>query len=147
MLPTLWKATNGNWNPFRDLETISEEFNKMLNGGSFEPLARTPAVDIVDSKNHLRIMAELPGMDKKDIHVSVDGDVLTIKGEKHKEAETKEDGYVKSERYYGSFQRAIQLPSSIDTNDIKAAYKNGVLELTLNKREEAKPRQISIDVN
>jgi HSP20 family protein len=107
----------------------------------------TPSIDVIDSKNDVKVLAEIPGLNKDDIHVSVDGDVLTVKGEKKQVAETKENGVLRSERVYGSFYRALTLPKTVDAANIKAAYANGVLELTLPKIEEAKPKQISISVN
>jgi len=83
---------------------------------------------------------------KEDIDVSVLNDVLTIKGEKKQEKEVNEKGYVRSERFYGSFQRTIALPAGVDAAKVAAAYKNGVLELTLPKKEDAKPKQIKVDV-
>lgn len=106
-----------------------------------------PSIEVIDEKNDVKVLAEIPGLNKDDIHVSVDGDLLTVKGEKKQTANTKENGIVRSERVYGSFYRALTLPKTVDANNIKASYQNGVLELTLPKIEEAKPKQISITVN
>lgn len=107
----------------------------------------TPSIDVVNGKNDVKILAEIPGLNKEDIHVAVDGDVLTVKGEKKQTATSDENGLVRNERVYGSFYRALTLPKTVDSSNIKAAYNNGVLELTLPKIEEAKPKQIAISVN
>ena len=106
----------------------------------------SPSIEVIDAKNDVRVLAEIPGLNKEDIHVSVDGNLLTVKGEK-KQAADKENGVVRSERVYGNFYRALTLPKTVDAGNIKATYQNGVLELTLPKIEEAKPKQISISVN
>lgn len=156
MTPVLWKSKEARWNPFREFEVLQDEMNKLFNfslgrynekdGGTLEA-AWTPAIDVLDGKNNIRILAEIPGLNKEDIQVSVDGDILTIHGEKKKEEEKKEEGYVRTERTYGAFYRAMTLPKGIDTASVKANYKNGVLELTLDKKEEAKPKQITVNVN
>ena len=105
-----------------------------------------PAVDIYEEKDNLVIKADLPGIDSKDLNIDITGDTLTIKGEKHREEETKEKGYYRTERLFGSFQRVIALPSTVDPEKVNASCKNGVLEITLGKREEAKPRQIEVKV-
>jgi HSP20 family protein len=92
------------------------------------------------------VKADIPGLDKEDIDISVHGDTLTIKGEKKEEKESKDKGLVKTERFYGSFNRSLTLPSEVDAAKVKASYNNGVLELTLPKKEESKPKQIKIDV-
>ncbi|MBI3616889.1 MAG: Hsp20/alpha crystallin family protein [Candidatus Omnitrophica bacterium] len=105
-----------------------------------------PAVDIIDEKDDIRVRADLPGMKKEDIEVSVNNDTLSIKGEKKEEKEIKEKDYVRSERYYGAFQRSFTLPAGVDPQKVNAAYKDGVLEITLPKREDAKPKQIKVDI-
>jgi HSP20 family protein len=141
--------------PFRELENLQDQMNRLfdfsLSGNS---LGRStllggqwaPAIDIYDSKENILVKAELPGLKKDEIEVSIENDQLVIKGEKKKDNQVKEDDYVKTERFYGSFYRTIQLPSSVHTDKVNAAYKDGVLSLTLPKKEEAKPKQIKIDV-
>ena len=106
-----------------------------------------PAVDAYEDKEKLVIKADLPGLKQSEIDVSVEDGVLTIKGEKKKENEVKEKNYYHLERAYGSFERRFTLPTNVDTSKIKANYKEGVLELALTKKEEAKPKQIKVDVN
>jgi HSP20 family protein len=100
-----------------------------------------------DSKDNLVVRADLPGLKKEDIEVSIQDGILVIRGEKKEEAERKGNGAVRTERFYGSFHRAVSLPAAVDDAKVKASYKNGVLELTLPKKEEAKPKQIKIDLN
>jgi len=106
----------------------------------------TPAVDIVEKDNAFEISAELPGLDVKNIELSVSDDVLTLKGEKKEEKEEKtKDRYV-SERRYGSFRRSVQLPASVDANKIEASYKSGLLTVTLPKSADAQKKQTVIPI-
>ena len=134
MNPIKWRSQNL-FDPFTDLFGLPEE------------KAWAPAVDIYDNNSNLVIKADLPGMAQKDIDVSVEDDVLRIKGEKKKEHEEKKDDYFRLERSYGYFERSFALPTNVDAAKVKATYKDGVLELTLPKREEAKPKQIKVDIN
>jgi len=144
--PRLWKKNQPRtteseldfWFPFfRGFDTDTEPFEG----------AWTPAIDVVESKNDYQIKADLPGLTKDKVDVSINDDVLTIKGEKKDEKETTEDGVVRKERSYGSFTRSFQLPQNVDAKSIKASYKNGVLELTVPKTEESKPKQIQVSIN
>ena len=104
----------------------------------------TPAIDIVENDDAVVIKADVPGLDPKDIDVSISGQTLTIKGEKCEESEDKEKGYYRSERRYGAFTRTVALPSNVDADKIKADCKKGVLTITLPKVESEKPKRISI---
>ena len=104
----------------------------------------TPRVDVSETDKEIKVSAELPGMDEKDLDVSLTRDTLTIKGEKKRENESKEEDTYRSERYYGSFSRSMTLPAAVDANRIEAGYKDGVLEIVIPKSEEAKPKQIKI---
>lgn len=139
---------------FRDLEKMQDEmtnlFDFTLRPGRQEDLIPrdwSPALDVSESKDSLVVKADIPGMSKEDIHVSVQKDTLVIKGEKRQEKEVKEENFIRTERAYGSFYRAITLPETVDAANVKANYKNGVLELTLPKKEEAKPKEVKVDVN
>jgi len=105
-----------------------------------------PAVDVTEDDKGFKISAELPGLDEKDIDVSVTGDVLTIKGEKRQEKEAKDKNWYVSERSYGSFQRAFTLPDGVDRNKIAASFSKGVLTVTLPKSAEAQKQQQKIEV-
>ncbi len=141
--------------PFRDLLDLQREMNRLFDaslgrrvakGQDIAETAWVPAVDIYDNKDNLVIKADLPGMTQKDIDVSVEDDVLRIKGEKKKETETKEKNFYRVERTYGVFERSFTLPSNVDATRIKATYKDGVLELVLPKKEGARPKQIKVDI-
>lgn len=105
-----------------------------------------PTLDVSETKNDYVIKAELPGIDPKDIDISLTNDLLTIKGEKKQEKEEKEENYHLIERSYGSFTRSIRLPGQVQSNKINASFKNGVLKVTLPKTEEAKKKEIKIKV-
>ncbi|HTL71046.1 MAG TPA: Hsp20/alpha crystallin family protein [Candidatus Eisenbacteria bacterium] len=143
--------------PFRALFDLQREMNDLFDNFSlsrgavredslFEG-AWTPAIDVHDSKDDILVRADLPGLKKEDIEVSIQDGMLVIRGEKKEETERREKGAVRTERLYGSFHRAVSLPTAVDDTKVKASYKNGVLELTLPKKEEAKPKQIKIDLN
>jgi HSP20 family protein len=124
-------------------------FDDIISGFSnFWPGTREMMVplDIEETNNAILVKAELPGMSQKDIQVSVEEGILTIKGEKKKEAEEKGKTYHRIERSYGSFSRSIALPNSVDLEKVKATYKDGVLKVELGKKPEAQPRTVSIQV-
>jgi HSP20 family protein len=106
----------------------------------------SPLVDIHETKEGFQLMAELPGVKQEDIQVSVEGETLTLKGERKREAEVNEDQYHRVERSYGRFERSIVLPSVVDPSRVKATYRDGVLEIQLPKKEEAKPKEIKVEV-
>lgn len=142
------------WRAFGELSSLREEMDRLL--GRFvgeTPLARNfgeswlPAVDISETKDNLVVKADLPGLDAKDVNVSISGDVLTIKGEKNTKAEEKDEHYHSVERYSGLFQRVFQLPSGVKTDKIEATFEKGVLKVTLPKVEEAKKKEIEVKVN
>jgi HSP20 family protein len=142
------------WRPFGgELSSLRREMDSLWNRFFGEtPLARTfaeewsPTVDISESKDNFIIKAELPGVDERDVNVSISGDILTVKGEKKKEAEEKDEHHYRAERYYGSFQRSFQLPTSVKADKIEAAFEKGVLKVTLPKVEEAKKKKIEVKV-
>jgi HSP20 family protein len=106
-----------------------------------------PAVDIFETDNHdLIVRAELPGMTRENIEVSVENSTLVLKGDKKLDTEVKEENYRRIERAYGMFHRSFTLPNTVDASRISAEFKNGVLTVTLPFREEAKPRAISVNV-
>ena len=141
------------WEPVRDLLTLQERMNRMFDssyrgagdedwalGGSW-----APAVDIYEKDGNIVLKAELPGVDPKDVDVRVENNLLTLRGERKFDNEVKRDNYHRVERSYGAFSRSFTLPNVVDTGNIKAEYRDGVLHMTLPKREEAKPRQIQIN--
>ena len=106
-----------------------------------------PSIDLAEKDNELVVKCEVPGMDPKDINISLSNGVLTIRGEKKQEREEKEADYHLVERSYGSFSRSIQLPKQVQSEKISASYKNGILKITLPKSEEAKKKEIKIKVD
>jgi len=107
----------------------------------------SPAVDIHETKDQVSLVFELPGMDKKDIKVWVENNILTVSGERNLRREEKETDYLRSEIVDGSFSRSFTLPESIDVSKISADYKDGLLTVTLARAEEAKPKEIEVKVN
>ncbi len=110
-----------------------------------EFMAISPAVDMYDNEKEIVVKAEVPGMDKKDINISVSNSTLTIKGEMKKEEETKEEDYYYAERSYGSFSRRLELPAKVQESKITANFKDGILEIHLPKAPEAKVKEIKIE--
>ena len=106
-----------------------------------------PAVDLYEEKDEIVVKAELPGMEKDNIEVNLSDNRLTIKGEKKQEEEVKKEGYYRSERSYGSFVRSLELPREVQTDKVKAAFKNGILEIRLPKTEEAKKKETRVKVD
>ncbi|MFC1864794.1 Hsp20/alpha crystallin family protein [Chloroflexota bacterium] len=141
------------WRPFRELETLERHFDDIFGRPSLPSIWRripmeergwVPSIEVFDKEDKFVVKAELPGMKEEDIDVSVVGDTLTIKGEKKAESEVKEEDYYCCERSYGSFYRSVALPSHVDTNKIDADYENGVLEISLPKIPEVKPKKIAV---
>lgn len=148
------------WEPFRHMLTLQDRMNRMFDE-SFQGAARgtaagdedwalggswAPAVDIYEQDGNIVLKAELPGVDSKDVDIRLENNVLTLRGERKLDTEVKRENYHRVERSYGSFTRSFTLPTVVDQEMIKADYKDGVLRVTLPKREEAKPKQISIAV-
>lgn len=106
----------------------------------------TPALDVYEDKDQFTITAELPGMNKEDIDVSLHNGSLTLSGERKSEHQGEEAGVYRSERFFGRFQRSVDLPTAVVAEKVKAEYLNGILHITLPKAEEAKPKQISVMV-
>jgi HSP20 family protein len=145
------------WEPFRDLLSLQERMNRLFDD-SVRGLGRSeddwalggswaPAVDIFEHEGNIVLKAELPGVDPKDVDVRLENNTLTLRGERKLDREVKKESYHRVERSYGSFTRSFTLPSVVDQTRIKADFKDGVLQVTLPKREEAKPKSISIEVN
>lgn len=143
------------WAQLPTISSMQEEMNRMFDrffkGGESSDFGMTPAswappLDLSETADKVTVKAEIPGMDPKEIDISIQGDTLIIKGEKKEEKEEKGKNYYRMERRYGSFSRVVDLPASVDTNKVTAECKNGVLEITMQKKEEVKPKQISVKV-
>lgn len=142
--PDIW-----NWSAFDQLTSIRDEINRLFegsfqNGGSDVFNSWAPALDLYEDKDNLVLRAELPGMKKEDIDISIHDNVVSISGERHNEKKYEGSQTSREERFFGRFTRSLKLPKQVDSGRIKAAYKDGVLTVTLPKTEEAKPRQIEI---
>ena len=106
----------------------------------------SPLVDVVESKEQTLLKVEIPGVKPADFAISIENDTLTVKGERRQEVEATEEGYTRMERAYGTFQRSMILPPTVDADKVKATYRDGVLEIRLPKKEEAKPKSIQVEV-
>src|SRR5438094_7068180 len=140
------------YDPFRDLRALQDEVNRLFTGNMSrfddEGIARgswSPSVDIYENKDQIVLEAELPGMRREDFDLSVENNVLTLRGERHFEKKDETDNYHRVERSYGSFLRSFTLPTSVSGEGAIADYRNGVLRVTLPKREETKARRIEVN--
>ena len=142
------------WDPFRDFTQLQDRINRVFadaygtnDQGFMTAGSWVPPVDIYQSDDHqLVLKAELPDMSREDIELTIDNGTLTIKGDKRLNSEVKEEQYHRIERRYGSFSRSFSLPQTVDPSKVDAQYTNGVLTVRLPMREEAKPRQIKVNV-
>jgi HSP20 family protein len=140
------------WHPATDFTNVHREIDRMFDrfrGGAVDDNGTStwlPAVDIAENANGYVVNVKLPGVDKKDVKITLQNDVLTVRGEKKQESEKTGENYRRVERAYGIFQRSFTLPSSVKNSQIEAAYDNGVLTISLPKAEEAKPKEIEVKV-
>ena len=140
------------WDTFRDLGMLQDRMNRLFDDAgrgwrNDEPAATTswsPSVDIFETEGEIVVKAELPGMDRKDITLHLENNVLTLRGDRKFEKETKEENYHRIERSYGNFSRSFSIPATVDAETIRADYKDGVLKIVLPKKEQARPKQIKI---
>ena len=148
-------SMGGQWDPFRDMLRLQEELNRVFDlsldqwGDRSTGLldrAWGPAVDMYESKDDVLVRADIPGMKREDIEVTVKDQTLIIKGERKAPELSEKAEELREERAFGSFTKAFTLPSGVDAAKVKAVYQNGVLELTLPKREDAKPKQIRVEI-
>jgi HSP20 family protein len=139
------------WEPARELASMEvDRLNRMFSdfyGEAFRRSAWVPAVDIYETDDHEVVLkAELPDMKREDINLTFENGVLTLKGERKFEQETKKENFHRLERQYGSFSRSFSLPNTVDAGRISASYKDGILTIRLPQRDEAKPKQIAVNV-
>ena len=140
------------WEPFRGAATLQEQVNRLFgnvlehSGEESNLTSWAPAVDIYETEHELVVKADLPEVDPKELDIRVENNLLTIRGERKFEKKVNEDNYLRVERAYGSFSRSFSLANTVNAEAIKADYQNGVLTLTIPKREEAKPKQIKVNV-
>jgi len=141
------------WDPFRELNTLQNRVNSLFQdyGRSNQEELTTsgsfvPAVDVYDDEHKVILKLEVPGVKQEDLDVQVENQTLTVRGQRTFEKEEKEENFQRIERRYGSFSRSFTLPNTIDTQSVKADYENGILKIELAKREEAKPKQIKVNI-
>ena len=142
------------WEPFREFATLQDRMNRLFrenygDGGRDESLATSsfaPAVDVYEDEHNVTLKIEVPGIDEKDIDIRLENNTLTVHGERKIENEEKEENYRRVERQYGSFTRTFTLPTTVDAEHVSANYDKGVLNITLPKKAEAKPKQIKVNV-
>jgi HSP20 family protein len=139
------------WDPFREVVALQNRVNSLfreMNDGD-SPLTTAsfvPAVDIYEDSKKVVLKLEVPGMEEKDLDIRVENNTLTVKGERKFEKDEKEENFHRIERRYGSFYRAFTLPSTVDAENVQARYEAGVLKVELNKKPEAQPKQIKVNV-
>jgi len=153
---TRWQRPELNvWSPFRHLSLLRDEIDRLfdspldaLTSNSQQFLnGWLPTIDLYEDRDHLVLKAELPGMKKEDIDISLHGEVLTLSGERKEEETFDKAETYRAERFLGRFQRTLTLPVGVDASKVQASYKDGILTVTLPKAEEAKPKQIQVNVS
>jgi HSP20 family protein len=142
------------WDPFRDvlalqnrMNSLFQEFNRAGDGNdSLSTAAFVPPVDIYEDEHKIVLKLEVPGMKESDLDIQLENNVLTVRGERKFEKEEKEENFHRIERRYGSFYRSFTVPNTVNAENVKASYDAGVLRLELEKRPEAKPKQIKVEL-
>jgi HSP20 family protein len=142
------------WDPFREFVTLQDRMNRLFRDprgpeGQDESLTTTafaPPVDVYEDEHNVTLKIEVPGIDEKDIDVRIENNTLTVHGERKFEKEEKEENYRRVERQYGSFTRTFTLPNTVNHDNVQADYDKGVLKIKLEKKAEAKPKQIKVIV-
>jgi HSP20 family protein len=152
MMITKWQprfASVSTWNPFEELAGFRRLFDEPVAGALRDGVLTAeewkPLMDVVETKDGITLKVEVPGMKQEDINISLEDNTLTVKGERKHESEVNEEGYTRFERSYGTFQRSVALPPTVDSERVKATYKDGVLEIQLPKKEEARPKAIKVE--
>ena len=155
MVVERWRPVRGliPWKSFSDLQDVERRFEDIFSR-PFLPAAWrrvptvemgwAPAIEVIEKEDKFVVKAEIPGMKEEDVDISVVGDTLTIKGERKSESEVKDEDYYCCERSYGSFSRSITVPANVDAAKIEASYEDGVLEVSLPKAPEVKPKKIAV---
>jgi HSP20 family protein len=142
------------WEPFREFSPMQDRLNRLFRE-SYNPerpeealttTSLAPPVDIYEDEHNITLKIEVPGIDEKDIDVRIEGNTLTVHGERKLEKEEKEENFRRVERHYGSFTRSFTLPGSVDSGQASADYDKGVLKIKLPKKAEAKPKQIKVNI-
>ena len=141
------------YNPFKELRTMQDQMNRMLDvawnrefGEELKEGVWQPPVDIYEDEHSVVIKAEVPDVELKDIEVKIENNTLTLRGERKHSSEVKKENYYRVERYFGQFQRSFSLPQAIDQDKVQATCDKGILTITLPKRADTQPKQISVEV-
>jgi len=143
------------WDPFRDLVSLQDRMNRLFDESvrnvkpgdeALSSAIWSPAVDIYETDDEVVVKAELPEVNQKDIDIQIENNTITLRGERKFNKETKKENFHRIERAYGSFSRSFTLPGTIDQERIRADYKDGILKISMPKREETKPKQIKVAV-
>ena len=142
------------WEPFRDLVSLRDAMDRLFEESFVQPLGRPQAVadgsflpvDVYETGDALIVAAPVPGVKPEDVEISISGDTLTIRGETKSEEKVQQENYIRQERRYGSFCRAVALPDGLDRDKAEAAFEDGVLRVTFPKSEEVKPKSIKVKV-
>jgi HSP20 family protein len=140
------------WDPFRDALSLQNRLNSLFQeynrgeGDALSTAAFVPPVDVYEDEHKIVLKLEVPGMKESDLDIQLENNVLTVKGERKFEKEEKEENFHRIERRYGSFYRSFTIPSTVNPDSVKASYEAGVLKVELDKRAEAKPKQIKVEV-
>ncbi len=136
------------YSPFKEIEMLEREINKMFDGffGTFGVSYEYPLIDMIDTNDEILVYVEIPGVNKDDIKVKIHNDILTISGWRKEPELSEKANCLIRERIFGEFMRSIRLPYPIDVNKVSAEYKDGILKITLPKREEFKRKEIQINV-
>jgi HSP20 family protein len=141
------------WDSLRDvlalqnrMNSLFQEYNRSGEGDALTTAAFVPPVDIYEDEHKIVLKLEVPGMKESDLDIQLENNVLTVKGERKFETEEKEENFHRIERRYGSFYRSFTIPNTVNPENVKASYESGVLKLELEKRAEAKPKQIKVQV-
>lgn len=147
-----FRPFSGGLDPSGDLTDIQTKMNRLFDSflgqaaqSAMMERVWAPAVDMYETRNEVVISAELPGLNEKDIHLSITGDLLTIQGERQRNEDAKDGSHYRRERWFGKFERTLGLPMSVETGQVKATYRDGVLTVKLPKADEIKPKEIKID--
>jgi HSP20 family protein len=140
------------WDPFRDVLSLQNRLNSLFQeynrgeGDALTTAAFVPPVDVYEDEHKIVLKLEVPGLKESDLDIQIENNVLTVKGERKFEKEEKEENFHRIERRYGSFYRSFTIPNTVNPDSVKAGYEAGVLKVELEKRAEAKPKQIKVEV-
>ncbi len=143
------------WDPFKDLLSLQDRMNRLFDESvrnvkpgdeALSSAIWSPAVDIYETDDEVVVKAELPEVNQKDIDIQIENNTITLRGERRFNKETKKENFHRIERAYGTFSRSFTLPGTIDQEKISADYKDGILKISMPKRQETKPKQIKVAV-